>query len=808
MYSRLIIIVILLCSGAAFSQTLTVEKIMRDPRWMGSSPSGITWSADSRAVNFSWNPDRAVDDSFYTYYLQGPYLQGRDLGGTDLGGSSSKGPVKMKYMDAVKANAASGGVYNSDYTMKVHIYRGDLYLTVIKTGQVRTITRTEETEFNPKFILNNEWVAFNKGQNIFAWNVKTGTTKQLTNLQRVEQARSGPGARTARTDSSSKQLNQEHWLSRQQLELFDVLEERKAKKDKRNEFLKYNRELDTLRLIDIGEKSLQALEVSPSGSYVSYRLFQPAPGKQTIVPDYVTESGYTTDLNTRTKVGATQGRYEYYLYDKGSNREFLIKMDSLPGITDLPDYAKDDTTKGKPRPVFVASTSWNPSGTIAVLDIYSQDNKDRWLMKLDPQTRKLSLVDRQRDEAWIGGPGVSPYNPRIGWVNDSIFYFQSEATGYSHLYQYHLNSSTRKALTAGKYEVQQLVLSKTRKYFYLVTNEEHPGKQHWYRINIDGTGKTKITTMEGGYEVVISPDEKWIAYRYSYINKPWELYIQENKPGAAPQKITDRSQSEEFNAYPWREAKVIAIPASDGAQVYARLYEPESGKKNNAAVIFVHGAGYLQNAHYWWSSYFREYMFHNLLVDRGFTVLDIDYRGSAGYGRDWRTGIYRHMGGKDLSDHVDATRYLTSKLGIDPSRIGIYGGSYGGFISLMALFTTPDVFKAGAALRPVTDWAHYNHGYTSNILNEPFTDSIAYARSSPINFASGLKNHLLICHGMVDVNVHFQDVVRLSQKLIELGKDNWELAVYPVEDHGFVEPSSWTDEYKRILKLFNDQLLK
>ena len=127
-------------------------------------------------------------------------------------------------------------------------------------------------------------------------------------------------------------------------------------------------------------------------------------------------------------------------------------------------------------------------------------------------------------------------------------------------------------------------------------------------------------------------------------------------------------------------------------------------------------------------------------------------------------------------------------------------------MTLMALFTTPDVFKAGAALRPVTDWAHYNHGYTSNILNEPFNDSLAYAKSSPINFANGLKNHLLICHGMVDVNVNFQDAVRLSQKLIELGKDNWEFAPYPVEDHGFVEPSSWTDEYKRILKLFEEKL--
>src|SRR5207247_4031478 len=130
-------------------------------------------------------------------------------------------------------------------------------------------------------------------------------------------------------------------------------------------------------------------------------------------------------------------------------------------------------------------------------------------------------------------------------------------------------------------------------------------------------------------------------------------------------------------------------------------------------------------------------------------VMDIDYRSSAGDGRDWRTGIYRHMGGKDLSDHVDAARYLVSEYGVDPKRIGIYGGSYGGFITLMAMFTTPDVFAAGAALRPVTDWSRYNHSYTSDILNLPQTDPEAYKQSSPIYFAEGLKGALLICHGMV-----------------------------------------------------------
>jgi dipeptidyl aminopeptidase/acylaminoacyl peptidase len=255
---------------------------------------------------------------------------------------------------------------------------------------------------------------------------------------------------------------------------------------------------------------------------------------------------------------------------------------------------------------------------------------------------------------------------------------------------------------------------------------------------------------------------------------------------------------------------IVTLPASDGVAVPARIYRPADvgARPNGAAVIFVHGAGYLHNVHNYWSSYFREYQFHHLLASRGFVVLDIDSRGSAGYGRDWRTAIYRHMGGRDLQDQVDGSRYLQRTFGIEAERVGIYGGSYGGFITLMALFTEAQSFGAGAALRSVTDWAHYNHPYTAEILNEPQEDSLAFRRSSPIYFAEGLQDPLLILHGMVDVNVHFQDVVRLVQRLIELGKTGWDLAVYPVEDHGFVRPDSWTDEYRRILDLFLARLPK
>jgi dipeptidyl aminopeptidase/acylaminoacyl peptidase len=528
------------------------------------------------------------------------------------------------------------------------------------------------------------------------------------------------------------------------------------------------------------------------------------------VPDYAAASGYTEDLNSRPKVGTQAGKTELGIYDLERDTVYYVNTASLPGIQDAPDYRADypeKTWEKKNRELSLTGPYFSPDGTKAVLQARALDNKDRWIAAIDLTSGALTTLDRQRDEAWIAGPGIG-WGGTLGWLPDSKhLYFQSEESGYSHLYLVHVDTKEKKALTAGKFEVFDPFLSKDKKSWYLTTSEVHPGERHFYRMPVWGGKMEQLTSMEGENQVVLSPDEKHLAILHSYSNVPYELYVQENKVGAKSIRLTD-GRSEEFKNYAWRDPQLVRFAAQDGAQVPARLYLPDPSKKNGAAVIFVHGAGYLQNVHKWWSSYFREYFFHNLLTDLGYTVLDIDYRGSAGYGRDWRTGIYRHMGGKDLSDQVDGAKYLMQQHGVEAGRIGIYGGSYGGFITLMAMFNHGDLFTSGAALRSVTDWAHYNHGYTANILNTPEEDPIAYRRSSPIYFAEGLKGNLIIAHGMLDVNVHFQDVVRLSQRLIELKKDNWEMAVYPIEDHGFVTPSSWTDEYKRILKLFNNTLPK
>ena len=452
--------------------------------------------------------------------------------------------------------------------------------------------------------------------------------------------------------------------------------------------------------------------------------------------------------------------------------------------------------------IFSYQVFWSPDGKKCVLTASSENRKDTWLLLIDPQSGKTSVIEHVHDEAWVGRYDITS----VSWHPDSqyIFYI-SEKDGYAHLYKTSVDGKKKKQLTKGKFEVSRAQLSRDGKKWFLTTNEEHPGELHFYSMPVDGGKRTKITSLKGQNEVILSPDEAHLAVIHSYSTRPPELYYQPNQPKAKALQIT-HSTSEEFRSVDWYDPEVITFKARDGVDVYARLFKPEEWHPQRPAVIFIHGAGYLQNAHRGWSSYYREYMFHNILLKNGYLVLDVDYRGSAGYGRDWRTAIYRHMGGKDLDDIVDAAGFLVKKFNVNPERIGTYGGSYGGFLTLMAMFTAPDVFKAGAALRPVTDWAHYHPGYTLDILNLPHKDTEAYKQSSPIYFAEGLKGALLICHGMVDTNVHFQDTVRLVQRLIELRKENWEAAIYPVEGHSFRNGSSRADEYKRIFKIFEENL--
>ncbi len=770
------------------SSPLHIEQIMQGEAFTGYLPENISWSEDSRTIWFSWNPEKDTLRSTWKLHL--------------LDGKPQK---PEKATDEELKTRAGKGNYDKARTRMTYHKNGDLFLLDLASGSKFQITNTLEYEHNPRFSGDDTKILFDKDDNLFTWDIATGAVEQLTDFKKGNERK------------ERKKSPQDQWLEEDQLHLFDVLAGRKAKEDLRK------RQQDALKpqrpkAFYLGEKRMLGLEASPDLNFITFRLIKSSEAEQTQVPSYVTASGRVEILKSRPKVGTLPNGAEMGIYDRQRDTIYFVETKHVEGIYDKPaflkQYHKDtlpyQTQYNTPRPLAFANPIFSEDGK-ALLVARAQDNKDRWLLLLDLPSGELKLLDRQHDEAWIGGPGIGGWSfstGNTGWLPDNQhIWFQSEESGYSHLYSLNVQTGEKKALTSGNFEILNAFLSRDKKFFYITANKETPFEQHFYKMPASGGTLEKITTLPGRHEVVLSPDEKWLALRYSFSNKPWELYLMPNRPGAAMQQLTS-STTADFQKYPWREPELVWFKASDGADVPARLYRPRASRRNGAAVIFVHGAGYLQNVHRWWSSYSREFMFHNLLADNGYTVLDIDYRGSSGYGRNWRTAIYRHMGGRDLADHLDGARYLVETHGIDAHRIGIYGGSYGGFITLMALFTSPGTFKCGAALRSVTDWAHYNQGYTANILNTPLEDSLAYRHSSPIYFAQGLQDHLLILHGMVDANVEFQDVVRLSQRLIELKKENWELAVFPVEDHGFVEPDSWTDEYRRIFKFFQKTLIE
>jgi len=793
---KLLTLLLLAASTGAFAQkldTLTIEKIMRDPKWIGVSPSNIRWSDDSKHLYFNWNPNNTERDELFS-------ITPADIK-----------PAKVS-IDEQKAFPSDFGAWNKKHTLKLYEKNGDIYLEEPKTGKIQQFTNTVEREANPLFSGDESKVIYTTGGNLFSMGLNGGGITQLTNFSTNAAAAAQPaarrrGGRVANTDQATGN-QQESWLKAQQLELFDIIK-RQARDKKLDSIEQKELEPKKLKELSTDGRNVGAVELSPDGRYITYRLTKfPDGEKRTIVPDYVTASGFTEDIQNREKVGGPQAVSESFVFDAQRDSVYKINTSTIPGIKDLPDYVKDypkelerRTKLNADRQVSIRGPYWSEDGKNAVVIVRAEDNKDRWIMKLDPETGNLSLLDREHNDAWVGGPGQGNY----GWADNTRFYFESEASGYAHIYTVDVTNGNQKQLTSGKWEVQTLQLSADKKTFYFTANMEHPGITNFYKIPLTGGEPVKITSMKGMSEATLSPDEKWLAIRYSYTNKPWELYVQPNKPGAAAVRVTN-STTPEFNSYPWRDPEIITFKNRYGSDVYAHLYLPKQPDPAKPAVIFVHGAGYLQNVEYGWSYYFREYMFNNMLADNGYTVLDMDYSGSAGYGRDWRTAIYRHMGGKDLSDQVDGAKMLVDKYGVNTKHIGLYGGSYGGFMTLMAMFTAPDVFTSGAAIRSVTDWAHYNHGYTDDILNEPYNDEKAYRLSSPIYFADGLKSNLLMLHGMVDQNVNYQDIVRLEQKLIELHKENWELASYPIEDHAFEQASSWTDEYKRIFKLFETTL--
>jgi dipeptidyl aminopeptidase/acylaminoacyl peptidase len=757
--------------AAPARMTLDVDSIMRGPELVGYAPSVLRWSGDSRDLFFEWRKPGEKENA--TYVLSQNTTTPRKL--TD---------------DERKLAPPVNGTWDEAHRRVVFVDQGDIAIidTVARTRQ--QVTRTTAVEANPRWARQDSAVTFVSQNNLFIVPLASGSIQQLTDVK------------PRRRDTPESDIQK--YLREQEAALLQVTKDAAGQTKTDEE----KRKKEALPEFEITERqSVPQLLLHPSETWAFLLVTDGAEAKATVVPNYVTASGYTEDMPSRPKAGDGQDRRRLAVLNL-KTRAFVWADASFAGTTKT-------GAKAEPREVNWSAPVISPDGTLVVASVRAADFKDRWLVALDPETGRTRVVDALHDDAWVRDAGMGPTGMGaggMGWMPDGhSLWFLSERDGWMHLYAVDAAKpgAAPSQLTSGPFEVSSVSLSRDGTSFVFVSSEVHPGERHLYEMPAAGGPRTRLTTMTGSNIGEVSPDGAMIGLIRSTAARPPELYVMPNKAGAPMQQVTT-TPVDEWRSFKWIEPDVITFKARDGAEVHARLFTPEmigaARDRTRPGVVFVHGAGYAQDAHKYWSTYYREYMFDNLLASLGYVVLGVDYRASAGYGRDWRTAIYRHMGGKDLEDVVDGAKYLVEAQRVDPKRIGVWGGSYGGFLTLMAMFTSPGTFAAGAAMRPVTDWAHYNHSYSGSILNEPQDDPAAYKQSSPIYFADGLKGALLICHGLVDTNVHVQDSIRLAQRLIELRKTNWELAVYPVEDHGFEQAASWADEYKRILKLFETNL--
>ena len=781
-------------SNSANSTLLTMEQIMSDPDWLGRQPQSAYFSPMGDSVLYFRKREGSV--------VQDLYKTNSGMGNGEIVALSER---HQQEFDEI--------IDDNDHAFVAWIYEGNIFTQQRNSNKVVQLTKDSDRARNLNYY-QTTGVSFQKGDGFYAIDAVSGLYSQIFEWKFAENK---PAVEPP-----------DDYIAQEQQKLIKYVQvQRQNASDRRSQQNALESENSTIMAntfyFDKGHTNVLA-SLSPDGKFaiVVTRENKPNRADGDIMPDYIEENGRIKAQTVRQRVAdAKPQSHSVFFLDIAKNTQKELSYKALPGYNEdvLADVKRENAeAKGEtytnnrlPRDIGLLfdwyatemPVKWHESSEHVALMLEAWDNKDRWIVTVDVNSPTFTTQHRMHDKAWVN----YRFN-QFGWFDEAkSLYLLSEESGYSQLYTKAIDGDL-KAISSGRFVVDDVILSKDDQYFYYKANKKHPGIYEVYRVNAQGGEAEALTNLNGMTDFELSPNEDMLLLTHSSLAMPPELYL---KPIDGQNKATKLTStvSEAFLSVDWSVPAIVPVKSSHTEQpIYSRVYTPSNtnSAEKRRAVVFNHGAGYLQNAHLGWSAYFREFMFHSLLVSQGYVVLDMDFRASAGYGRDWRTAIYRNMGTPEVQDLKDGVEWLVENANVDRGRIGTYGGSYGGFLTFMALFNEPDLFQAGAALRPVSDWAHYNLPYTANILNTPDVDPLAYERSSPIYFAEGLTKPLLMNAPMVDDNVFFVDVVRLVQRLIELEKEDFETAIYPVEPHGFVQPSSWLDEYRRIHKLFETHL--
>jgi len=678
--------------------------------------------------------------------------------------------------------------YTRDGTRGVWYSRGALRYWVRGQKDTPRVLLQRADAIQPQWSADEKEVRWTEANDLWALDPERGALRQVT--------------RAVVPKDSAKKDKVKDELRKEQLDLFDFVKRGKVDKDTAERLAIADRAPGPVTTPLKKDDNLSFVDAPANGQWVTYLVTPKVENPQTLYGDYVNDSGWVFTRTSRPKVGQTLP----------VTRAAIVKADPLA----TPDSVKATfvDTAGFGKTTVPVQLQWNRQGTRLAVEFQSTDYKDRWIALVDPATgKRTQLLHHDHDDAWFGGT-----SPAMGWRNASWMAwlpggdelaFTSEETGWMHLYAVKFDG-VKHALTSGDWEIRSISMARDESRFWIQAGINHPDELHLYALPLAGGVPVRLDELgEGEIQPSLSPDEKMLAFRWGSPAELTDVYLQSVAPGAKPMRVT-RGGTDAFYKIKWPASDFVSFPDARGKPVFARVYRPAVAHANKPAVLEIHGAGYAQGVHksFAGSSAHGGSLNAKYLTDLGVTYLVLDYRGSAGYGRDMRTDVYRSMGTNDVNSATAAVKFLGEQYAVNPKKVGLFGCSYGGFFTLMALFKHPGEYQAGAAQCSVTDWAHYNHGYTARILNgAPADDSTSYKTSSPIWHAAGLQDRLLLQHGLVDPNVEYQDAVRLVQRLMELGKE-FEFVTYPIDQHGWRTRWAKIDSQRRLMKLWQETILR
>lgn len=756
------------------AQPISLRDASRNERWLGLSPRDVRWSPDGNWLYFRWNARPGSTD----VPEQDPWHR------TDRDGKFAE-PLSGPGVVVVPGDNITWDTSRKHAAWSVG---GNVYLWGPSTRRVASL---DGTVSQLRWTSNGSAIDFMVGESLYRYDVTDGALTLMASRVTVD--------RPARTAAA------EH-LSLETQALSAQLREKLRQATARGAIARAGRPMP---IPAPSGSRVENIQLTPDGEMVTFRLRTIASNRPpTRYMDFVDPSGYSRALEAREKAGEPRDRFRLGIVAMTPG---IAPESVVVGWVDGPasEPAGPSTQGSQVEATIPHGPYWSPDGSRALVQFAGEHDKDLWITELDPASGRVRVLTHDHDDAWIGGPPIQSNNTGptlLEWLDDGSFVFASERGGWSHLHRMEPNGAIRQ-LTTGPWEVRGATLSPDRRTWLLQASEADAATDHLYTLPAAGGTLTRITPTGGRNAGTWSPDGTQLAVLRSSSVELADLYLMPSK-GGVDRRVT-ASGTDAMVSRRLVTPQIVSITHPDGKPVYAALYKPARPNRERAALLHIHGGGYRQFAHLGWSVY--GWSGHlgllHYFLEQGYTVLDFDYRGSAGFGRDYRTDIAHSMGQKDVDGAVAAAKWLVKTQGIDSTRIGIYGVSYGGFMTLMSQFRYPGIFAAGVSRAPVTDWAHYSDGWTSRILGRPQFDSVAYRTSSPIYYAEGLKDHLLIEHGLVDDNVHFQDTARLVQRLLELEKE-FEVMYYPMEPHVIETEIGRYDQSKRAAAFFARWLLR